>query len=95
MANVTFASRARTNWHAHEKGQVLEVLHGSGWICDKGAAHPRINAGDVIWTPPGTTHWLEADKGTIMTHLAIGIGETKWLEAVTDAEYEEIKVSSS
>jgi quercetin dioxygenase-like cupin family protein len=87
MANVTFTPCARTHWHTNENGQVLHVLQGSGWLCDKGGEPQRIKTGDMIWAPAGTTHWHGADNGTLMSHLAIGIGATKWLDAVTDGEY--------
>ncbi|KAE9370669.1 RmlC-like cupin [Stipitochalara longipes BDJ] len=87
MANVTFTPCARTHWHTHEKGQVLHVIQGAGWVCDKGGEARRIKKGDIIWAPAGTTHWHGADDGTLMSHLAIGLGETKWLDAVTDEQY--------
>ncbi|KAI9733109.1 MAG: hypothetical protein M1834_003656 [Cirrosporium novae-zelandiae] len=90
-ANVMFTPCARTHWHTHEKGQILQIVVGSGWICDKGGKPRRISAGDFIWAPPGTTHWHGADKDSYMTHMAVGIGETKWLEAVTDDEYNQTK----
>ncbi|KAL4916374.1 RmlC-like cupin domain-containing protein [Aspergillus aurantiobrunneus] len=86
-AHATFTPCARTNWHTHEEGQVLKVTTGSGWICDKGAKPRRIKAGDVIWAPAGTTQWHGADEGTLMTHFVVGLGETKWLEPVSDEEY--------
>jgi quercetin dioxygenase-like cupin family protein len=79
LANVTFTPCARTYWHTHEGGQMIRVLNGTGWICDKG--------GDTIWAPPGTTHWHGADDSSVMTHFVVGIGATNWHEAVTDEEY--------
>jgi quercetin dioxygenase-like cupin family protein len=87
MGHVTFTPCARTHWHTHEEGQILHVTQGSGWICDKGGEPKRIKKGDMIWAPAGTTHWHGADNGTLMAHLAIGMGATKWLDAVTDEEY--------
>ncbi|KAL2817476.1 RmlC-like cupin [Aspergillus cavernicola] len=87
VANVTFTPCARTHWHTHEGGQVIRVVTGSGWICDKGGVPRRIKAGDSVWAPPGTTHWHGADDGSLMTHFVVGLGETTWLEAVTDEEY--------
>lgn len=89
MANVTFTPCARTHWQTHEKGQVLHVLVGSGWVCDKGGREQRIKAGDLVYAPPGTTHWHGADDGTVMTHLAIRFGKATWHDAVTDEEYNE------
>ena len=56
LVNVTFTPCARTNWHTHTGGQMLHVMVGNGWICDRGEKPQRIRAGDVIWCPPGTTH---------------------------------------
>lgn len=87
MGHVTFTPCARTHWHTHEGGQVLRVLAGSGWVCDKGGEPQRLGVGDMVWAPPGTTHWHGGDDCTYMTHLAISYGKTTWLEAVDDAEY--------
>ena len=87
LLNVTFMPCARTHWHTHEKGQILQVLYGSGFVCDKGEEPRSIKAGDLIYASAGTTHWHGASEGSILTHLAIGLGKTEWLEAVTDAEY--------
>ncbi|KAL4875150.1 cupin domain-containing protein [Aspergillus karnatakaensis] len=86
-ANVTFTPCARTHWHTHEGGQILKVTTGTGWICDRGGVPQKIKAGDVIVAPPGTTHWHGADEGSLMTHFVVGLGETKWLEAVSEEEY--------
>lgn len=87
LAHVTFTPCARTYWHIHEGGQVLHVVVGSGWVCDKGETPRRIKAGDVVYAAPGTTHWHGADEGSYMTHLAVGLGKTEWLEEVGQEEY--------
>ncbi|KAL2857354.1 RmlC-like cupin domain-containing protein [Aspergillus pseudoustus] len=87
FANVTFTPCARTYWHTHEDGQVIRVLAGSGWICDKGSVPRRLKTGDTVWAPAGTTHWHGADENSIMTHWVVGLGKTIWHEAVTDEEY--------
>lgn len=89
IVNVTFTPCARTHWHHHENGQVLEVKAGSGWICDKGGKPQRLNVGDIVWAPPGTTHWHGGTKGSILTHFAISRGKTSWLEPVTEEQYNE------
>ncbi|RDW68802.1 cupin domain-containing protein [Aspergillus mulundensis] len=86
-ANVTFTPCARTHWHTHEEGQVIKVTTGKGWICDEGQKPRRIKAGDVIFAPAGTTHWHGADEGSLMTHFVVGLGETRWLGAVSEEEY--------
>jgi quercetin dioxygenase-like cupin family protein len=87
MAHVTFTPKARTFWHQHEKGQVLRVLVGSGWICDEGGKPQRLDVGDTVWCPPGTTHWHGADDSSLMVHLAITYGQTQWWDAVSEEEY--------
>ncbi|KAH6971399.1 RmlC-like cupin domain-containing protein [Ilyonectria sp. MPI-CAGE-AT-0026] len=89
IASVTFTPCARTHWHTHVGGQMIHVLSGSGWICDKGGKARRIRAGDTIWASPGTTHWHGADEESVMTHLVMVTGETKWHASVTDIEYRE------
>lgn len=87
VSNVNFTPCARTHWHTHVGGQLLTVLAGSGWVCDKGSKPVRILTGDVIWCPPGTTHWHGADDGTYMVHQAVSLGGVEWGEEVQDEEY--------
>ena len=87
IADVNFQPCARTKWHTHEGGQLLRVLAGSGWVCDKGGEPQRLNVGDIIWCPPGTTHWHGADDGNYMVHQAVSHGGVQWHEHVSDEEY--------
>lgn len=87
VGNVNFAPCARTYWHYHEGGQLLRVMAGSGWVCDKGGKPQRINVGDVIWCPPGTVHWHGADDESYMVHQAVSHGKVEWYEEVGDEEY--------
>ncbi|KAJ4502414.1 hypothetical protein HRR83_009328 [Exophiala dermatitidis] len=87
IANVTFTPGARTHWHTHEKGQILRVVTGSGWVCDIGGQPVRINVGDVVWCPPGTKHWHGADDHSYMCHQATSFGGVTWEEEVGDQEY--------
>ncbi|KAF2017535.1 RmlC-like cupin [Aaosphaeria arxii CBS 175.79] len=86
-ANVTFTPCARTHWHTHSGGQVIRVVAGNGWICDKGGEARRIKTGDTIWAAPGTTHWHGADEGSLLSHFVVTVGKTEWHEAVEDGEY--------
>lgn len=85
--HVTFLPGARTFWHHHENGQVLEVKAGSGWVCDRGGIPQRIRVGDIVQCPAGTTHWHGADDGSMLMHLAVSLGTTTWLEEVSEEEY--------
>jgi quercetin dioxygenase-like cupin family protein len=87
--SVFFAPRSRTHWHTHERGQVLVVTSGQGRAFTRGGEGGIIRAGDTVWIPPDVEHWHGADTGTYLVHLAISLGRTDWLTAVTEAEYEE------
>ena len=87
VANVNFQPCARTNWHKHEDGQLLQVMAGSGWLQNQGQKPIRISAGDIIWCPPGTIHWHGADDGSFMIHAAVTHGKIAWYGPVTEEEY--------
>ncbi|OQV09797.1 Cupin domain-containing protein [Cladophialophora immunda] len=86
--HVMFTPGARTYWHTHEKGQLLRVLAGAGWVCDKGGEPRRLGVGDTVWCAPGTTHWHGGDDGSFMLHLAVSHGKTVWHDEVTEQEYQ-------
>ena len=83
ITTVFFAPGARTFWHTHENGQILQVLAGRGLICTDGSPPREIAAGDTVWVPPGERHWHGAAPGSFMTHTAISLGATRWAEEVT------------
>jgi quercetin dioxygenase-like cupin family protein len=84
ILDVKFSPCARTNWHSHEKGQLLEVTTGSGWVCDKGQEPRRIETGDIVWCPPGTVHWHGADDSSSMIHRSMSFGGMEWLNPVSE-----------
>lgn len=87
---VVFQPGSRTFWHAHTKGQILQVVAGRGWIGNKSVGRQDIAAGDTIWTSPGEWHWHGASSDSLLVHVAISLGTTQWFAAVGDAEYEGI-----
>lgn len=89
VGNVFFSPKGRTHWHAHERGQVLHVSAGKGWICKDGEVPEEIRAGDVVWIAPGERHWHGAAMGSFMIHMAYTLGRTDWQDPVTDAQYPE------
>ncbi len=86
--DVFFEPKARTHWHTHEVTQVLYVLAGSGWVQARGGAGGPISAGDTVHIPAGEEHWHGATADTYMLHLAVSVGETLWLDEVSDEDYE-------
>lgn len=84
---VVFNPGARTNWHTHEHGQLLFITHGSGYVQVRDGEGAEITAGDVVWFPPGEVHWHGAGPSTFLSHTAISLGTTSWLDPVSDEEY--------
>ncbi|MCS4504599.1 cupin domain-containing protein [Arhodomonas aquaeolei] len=88
---VTFLPGARSNWHTHPAGQVIVVTGGTGWVQEEGGRKVVMQAGDVIWTPPGVRHWHGATDTTAVTHIAVQQfkdGENViWGEPVSDEQY--------
>lgn len=84
---VDFTPGARTHWHSHERGQILQVLAGRGLIQAEGGPVHVLRAGDTVWAAPGERHWHGAAPDSFMVHTAISLGVTAWEVAVTDEEY--------
>jgi quercetin dioxygenase-like cupin family protein len=83
--NVCFTPGARTFWHTHERGQILTVTIGTGFVCSKGEAPRKLLVGDVVHIPAGETHWHGATSSTIMAHTAISLG-SKLLVTLSDLD---------
>lgn len=86
---VQFEPGARSNWHSHPEGQLLYIVHGGGLVSSKSQTFV-VSPQDVVYTPPGVTHWHGALPETPMMHLSLTTGEgPDWKGPVTDAEYTE------
>jgi quercetin dioxygenase-like cupin family protein len=81
---VYFAPGARTFWHRHERGQIINVTAGAGLVCSADGAARRINVGDIVWIAPGERHWHGAAPENFMVHVVTSFGQTTWFEAVED-----------
>lgn len=91
VANVTFESGCRNNWHIHHDGyQLLLVTAGEGWYQEKGKPARLLHPGDTVAIHQGVEHWHGATKDSWFSHIAITKGTTEWLAPVTDAEYAEL-----
>lgn len=88
---VTFLPGARSNWHRHPAGQMLIVTDGTGWVQEEDKERETMQAGDVVWCPPGIKHWHGATTTTSVSHYAIQQfrdgKNVEWMEPVTDAQY--------
>ena len=91
-AFVTFEPGARSNWHTHPIGQTLIVTSGKGWTQCDGGPVVEINAGDIVWCPPGHRHWHGATPttATALVKAVMNIGSSSDVVAVrSDAEMTE------
>ena len=89
---VTFTPNARTHWHTHPVGQTLYCMTGTGRYQETGKPVVELLPGDTVVIPPAAKHWHGAAPGVLFCHLAMSevsdTGEgTKWLEAVSEADY--------
>lgn len=93
VGNVTFEPGARSKWHTHPAGQILLAIDGVGYYQEKGQPKKILRKGDAIKCPPDVPHWHGASADTAFAQVAITgreKGETVWLEAVTDEEYNDV-----
>lgn len=90
-ALVTFEPGARTAWHTHPLGQTSIVTSGVGRVQRDGGPVQEIRPGDVVWFPPGLTHWHGASPTVAMSHIAIqehlNDKVVDWMEKVSDEDY--------
>jgi len=86
ITSVFFSPGARTYWHSHEHGQILQVLAGRGVVCTEDEEPRTISAGDTVWVPPGERHWHGAAPDSSMVHTAISLGTTHWADEVETDE---------
>ena len=84
---VLFEPGARTHWHRHTVGQILQVVAGKGWAANRQGEGGVMLPGDIVHIPAGEEHWHGASSDCYMVHTAISLGTTDWLEPVGDAEY--------
>jgi quercetin dioxygenase-like cupin family protein len=87
VQTVTFLPGGRTDWHTHERGQLLFVHSGAGHIRVRGEEAQPLRPGDTVWIPPDEEHWHGGGPESLLVHTAVSLGETRWLEPVSDADY--------
>jgi quercetin dioxygenase-like cupin family protein len=86
---VCFTPGARTFWHSHENGQILQVVAGRGLVQAEGGRCEELRVGDTVWSPPGERHWHGAAADSYLTHVAISLGVTQWAEELEERLYRE------
>ncbi|NJB84467.1 quercetin dioxygenase-like cupin family protein [Lewinella marina] len=91
VGNVTFAPKARSNWHHHPAGQSLLALDGLGYYQERGGPVRLLRKGETVQCPPGVEHWHGAANSQWFVQLAMTKehpdGRVIWGEPVTEEEY--------
>lgn len=84
----SFEAGARSAWHSHYKGQLLFVEQGRARVQRKGEPVKELKVGDSDYTAPNIVHWHGAVPNERYVQVAVSFGgEIKWMQKVTDAEY--------
>jgi 4-carboxymuconolactone decarboxylase len=88
VARRHFDAGARTYWHSHDNGQLLLVEKGRMRTQKRGQGVRELGAGESDYTAPNVQHWHGATANEDLVQINVGFsGGTKWLEPVTDADY--------
>jgi quercetin dioxygenase-like cupin family protein len=83
-----FDAGARTFWHSHDNGQLLLVEQGRMRTQKKGGPVRELGVGESDYAGPNVVHWHGASADQPLVQINVGFGGgTKWMEMVTDAEY--------
>lgn len=85
--SVVFEPGGHTYWHAHTDGQVLLVTAGRGMVENRDGDRHVLEPGDLVWAPPGEEHWHGAAPDSFLSHTAVSLGATRWLEEVPADRY--------
>lgn len=89
VARRRFEPGARSYWHSHDNGQLLYVEGGRMRTAKRGQAMRELGPGESDYTGPDVQHWHGAVPHTHLIQVNVGFsGGTRWLEAVTDAQYD-------
>lgn len=70
-ARVTYASKARTEWHTHPKGQTLIILEGAGNVQELNGDIQEFKTGETVWIPANVKHWHGGTDTSGVTFLAV------------------------
>ncbi len=90
IAVASFAPGKRLAWHSHSGGQILLITDGIGYYQERGKPKQVVRKGEIIKCLPGVEHWHGASAETMVTYMATYStekGTTKWLEQVTDEQF--------
>jgi quercetin dioxygenase-like cupin family protein len=79
---------ARSYWHVHDGNQIMVLEKGRGRVQLQGQPVREMLPGQPVFLPAGVPHWHGASPNEGITLLSMSIGGVKWMQAVTDQEYQ-------
>ena len=85
---LKFPAGSRSNWHTHTWGQLLMIEEGKSRTQARGGPVIETVPGQPWWTAAGVEHWHGAAPDQDALQLTIYEGDVKWLEPVTDQQYQ-------
>ena len=85
--SAMFKPGARTFWHTHDRGQLFIVGSGKGMIATRDGQEQVVQAGDVVYAPPGEEHWHGAAPDCFVSYTAVSLGKSNFIEEVSDEQY--------
>ncbi|MCL6524708.1 MAG: cupin domain-containing protein [Thermoflavifilum sp.] len=91
LIQATFSPGSRLRWHIHPHGQILLILEGTGYYMERGKPGRIVHQGEVIKCTPDVAHTHMAAPNSRFTYIGIESRGVKWLEEVTDEEYNSVK----
>src|SRR5579862_91858 len=86
-SRIHFEAGARTNWHVHAQAQIVVAEKGRGRYQEKGGAIADFGEGQPVYLKAGLAHWHGAAPDSAIDQMSVYAGELKWMEKVTDDEY--------
>jgi quercetin dioxygenase-like cupin family protein len=84
---AVFQPGSRTWWHFHTEGQLFLVDYGRGIVANRSGDVRVVEAGDLVYTPPGEEHWHGAAPDSIVVYTSISLGDTNFLDEVLEEAY--------
>ena len=79
---------ARSHWHVHAGNQILILEQGRGRVQLQGQPVREMVPNQPVFLPGGVPHWHGAAPDQGLTQIAVNIGGVKWLNPVSDQEYQ-------
>jgi quercetin dioxygenase-like cupin family protein len=89
VSSVVFKPGARTYWHSHDEGQLFVISNGRGMVATRDGQKQVVEAGDLVYAPPGEEHWHGAAPDSFLVYTVVSLGRTEWAEEVAEQAYAE------